>query len=399
MSPLPDPGAHPAAQPVPPPVPAADFVVFGGTGDLAVRKLLPALYLRDRDGQLTAETRIIALSRAGLDDAGYRDKIRGELSRFVSTGELDEVVVERFVARLSHVTIDIEHEAGWPELVAKLADVDRIRVFYLAIGPALFGPVSRRLAEHGLVTESSRLVLEKPIGHDLASAREINDAVGAVFEEHQIFRIDHYLGKESVQNLLVTRFANTFLEPLWNANCIDHVQITASESIGVGSRGGYYDESGRPARHGPEPPAAAALPGGDGASDLRRQGERPRREAQGAPGAATDRRRGRGPLRGRRAVRARPGRRSPGRVVPDRDGAARLGHRDLRGDPRRGAELALGRGPVLPAHRQADGAPVLGDRDPVQGRAAPDVPRRARAPASPTGWSSSCSPTRGCGCT
>ena len=244
MSPLPDPGAHPVAQPVPPPVPAADFVVFGGTGDLAARKLLPALYLRDRDGQLTAETRIIALSRAGLDDAGYRDKIRGELSRFVSTGELDEVVVQRFVARLSHVTIDIEHEAGWPELVAKLADVDRIRVFYLAIGPALFGPVSRRLAEHGLVTESSRLVLEKPIGHDLASARGINDAVGAVFEEHQIFRIDHYLGKESVQNLLVTRFANTFLEPLWNANCIDHVQITASESIGVGSRGDYYDESG-----------------------------------------------------------------------------------------------------------------------------------------------------------
>src|SRR6478735_4310866 len=244
MSPLPDPGAHPGAQPVPPPVPAADFVVFGGTGDLAARKLLPALYLRDRDGQLTAETRIIALSRAGLDDAGYRDKIRGELSRFVSTGELDEVVVQRFVARLSHVSIDIEHEAGWPELVATLADVDRIRVFYLAIGPALFGPVSRRLAEHGLVTESSRLVLEKPIGHDLASAQGINDAVGAVFEEHQIFRIDHYLGKESVQNLLVTRFANTFLEPPWNANCIDHVQITAAESLGVGSRGGYYDESG-----------------------------------------------------------------------------------------------------------------------------------------------------------
>jgi glucose-6-phosphate 1-dehydrogenase len=226
------------------PVPAADFVVFGGTGDLAVRKLLPALYLRDRDGQLPTETRIVALSRAGLDVAGYRDKIRGELPRFVRPDEMDDATLDRFVARLSHVTIDIEHDAGWSTLVETLDDADRVRVFYLAIAPVLFGPVSQRLAEHGLVTTSSRLVLEKPIGTDLASAQQINDAVGAVFEESQIFRIDHYLGKESVQNLLVTRFANSFLEPLWNANGIDHVQITAAESLGVGTRGGYYDGSG-----------------------------------------------------------------------------------------------------------------------------------------------------------
>ena len=242
---------HHSSAPLPTgPVPVApcDFVVFGGTGDLAVRKLLPALYLRDRDGQLPAETRIVAVSRAGLDEAGYRDKIRGELPRFVRSAELDDATVERFVARLSHVSLDIDDVTSWPELVHRLSDAytdpDRVRVFYLAIAPALFGPVSSRLAEHGLVTDASRLVLEKPIGHDLASAREINDAVGAVFAEHQIFRIDHYLGKESVQNLLVTRFANTFLEPLWNANCIDHVQITAAESLGVGSRGGYYDGSG-----------------------------------------------------------------------------------------------------------------------------------------------------------
>jgi glucose-6-phosphate 1-dehydrogenase len=228
----------------PVPVAPCDFVVFGGTGDLAVRKLLPALYLRDRDGQLPAETRIVAVSRAGLDDDGYRDKIRGELPRFVRAAELDDETVQRFVARLSHVSLDIDDNDSWPPLVDTLRDGERIRVFYLAIAPALFGPVSRRLAEHGLVTETSRLVLEKPIGHDLASAREVNDAVGAVFQEQQIFRIDHYLGKESVQNLLVTRFANTFLEPLWNANCIDHVQITASESLGVGTRGGYYDTSG-----------------------------------------------------------------------------------------------------------------------------------------------------------
>ncbi len=227
------------------PVSPCDVVVFGGTGDLAVRKLLPALYLRDRDGQLTADTRIVAVSRAGLDEAGYRDKIRGELPRFVRAPELEPATVERFLARLTHVSLDIDDTDGWPALAARLPhDDERVRVFYLAVTPALFGPVTDRLAEQGLVTASSRVVLEKPIGHDLASARAVNDAVGAVFEEHQIFRIDHYLGKESVQNLLVTRFANTFLEPLWNANAIDHVQITASESLGVGSRGGYYDGSG-----------------------------------------------------------------------------------------------------------------------------------------------------------
>ena len=228
------------------PVASCDFVVFGGTGDLAVRKLLPSLYLRDRDGQLPEDTRILAASRAGLDDHGYRDKIRGELPRFVSSEEIDEELVERFLARLAHVSLDIDDPHAWPELVDRLghAGDDRVRVFYLACAPQLFGPVSRQLEEHGLVNEQSRVVLEKPIGRDLASARAINDAVGAVFDEYQIFRIDHYLGKESVQNLLVTRFANTFLEPLWNATAIDHVQITVAEELGVGARGGYYDGSG-----------------------------------------------------------------------------------------------------------------------------------------------------------
>jgi glucose-6-phosphate 1-dehydrogenase len=229
---------------LPAPVSPCDFVVFGGTGDLAVRKLLPALYLRDRDGQLTDGTRIVAVSRAGLDEAGYRDKIRGELPRFVRAPELDDATVTRFIDRLTHVSLDIDDESSWPALVEQLPLSDRVRVFYLAIGPALFGRVSQRLAEHGLVTETSRLVREKPLGHDLASAREVNDALGAVFEEHQIFRIDNYLGKESVQNLLVTRFANTFLEPLWNSHWVDHVQITVSESLGVGERGSYYDRSG-----------------------------------------------------------------------------------------------------------------------------------------------------------
>src|SRR4051794_39369871 len=236
--------------PVPPgpqPVSPCDFVVFGGTGDLAVRKLLPALYLRDRDGQLPPQTRVLAVSRAGLDDAGYRDKIRGELPRFLAPADLDEAALDRFVGRLTHDSLDIDDADSWHGLVQRLTDApDRVRVFYLAIAPALFGAVTERLAGHGLVTESSRLVLEKPLGHDLASAREINDAVGAVFAEHQIFRIDHYLGKESVQNLLVTRFANTFLEPLWNSRWVDHVQITVSETVGGGGRRRHYHHPGGP---------------------------------------------------------------------------------------------------------------------------------------------------------
>jgi glucose-6-phosphate 1-dehydrogenase len=222
-----------------------DVVVFGGTGDLAVRKLLPALYMRDRDGQLADDTRIVATSRAGLDADDYRDKIRGELPRFVAANELDEAVVDRFTARLSHVSLDVA-APDWRPLVEALRhpDPERIRVFYLACAPSLFGPISERLDEHGMVTPGSRVVLEKPLGRDTASARAINDAVGAVFDEQQIFRIDHYLGKESVQNLLVTRFANSFLEPLWNNTAIDHVQITVAETLGVGGRGDYYDESG-----------------------------------------------------------------------------------------------------------------------------------------------------------
>jgi glucose-6-phosphate 1-dehydrogenase len=232
-------------QVAPAPVAPCDFVVFGGTGDLAVRKLLPALYLRDHDGQLPDGTRILAASRAGLDHEGYRAKVRGELARFVPDDEIDGDTLERFLRRLEHMTIDVAENDAWPALAQWSARrPDAVRVFYLACSPKLFGPVCGRLDEHGLVDENARVVLEKPIGHDLASAQEINDAVGAVFDESQIFRIDHYLGKESVQNLLVTRFANTLLEPLWNSSWVDHVQITVAESIGVGDRAGYYDSAG-----------------------------------------------------------------------------------------------------------------------------------------------------------
>ncbi|MGW4248552.1 glucose-6-phosphate dehydrogenase [Nocardia sp. NPDC004722] len=229
-------------------IPPCDIIVFGGTGDLAVRKLLPALYLRDRNGQLTNDTRIIAVSRAGLDDVGYRAKIHGELGQFLPSDLRDASAVRAFTRRLHHVTLDVQNDgeadSGWHDLAVTLPDSARARVFYLASAAKLFGPICHGLHRFGLITDQARVVLEKPIGNDLASARRINDEVGAVFDEEQIFRIDHYLGKETVQNLLVLRFANAMFEPLWNSGAIDHVQITVSESLGVGGRTGYYENSG-----------------------------------------------------------------------------------------------------------------------------------------------------------
>jgi glucose-6-phosphate 1-dehydrogenase len=225
--------------------PPCDLVVVGATGDLALRKLLPALYHCEQRGDLAPGTRVIGASRSELDRDGYRDLVRDALGTHVP--DVDETVARRLVERLDHVVAEADDAEGW-HLLHEVLKTDRAegaaRVFYLAVSPQLFGPICRQLDRIGVVEATSRVVLEKPLGSDLASARLVNDAVGSVFEESQIFRIDHYLGKESVQNLLVTRFANTFLEPLWNSRWIDHVQITAAETLGVGERGSYYDHAG-----------------------------------------------------------------------------------------------------------------------------------------------------------
>ena len=226
------------------PVATFDCVVFGATGDLTLRKLLPALYYRFRDGQMPPDSHIIAAARSGLDDSAYRERASKALHEHVARADLDPEIADRFCRCLSYIRLDATNpQADWSAL-ARVLDADRIRVFYLATSPELYGPICCNIGAHGLKTSSSRVVLEKPIGHDLASARDINDRVGAVFDETEIFRIDHYLGKETVQNLLALRFANTIFERLWNADVIDHVQITVAETVGVEGRAGYYDRSG-----------------------------------------------------------------------------------------------------------------------------------------------------------
>ena len=226
------------------PVAVFDLVVFGGTGDLAMRKLLPALYHRDSDGQLPAEARIIGAARGELSREAYLGQVEAALARFVGEPP-DPEVLRRFLRRLDYVHVDALGADGWETLALRLNEApDRVRVCYLATSPDLFGPICRNLAAAHLVTPLTRVVLEKPLGHDLASARAINDEVAQVFAEEQTYRIDHYLGKETVQNLITLRFANILVEPLWNSNAIDHVQITVAESLGVGERAGYYDRSG-----------------------------------------------------------------------------------------------------------------------------------------------------------
>ena len=228
-------------------VPVHSFicVVFGATGDLTLRKLLPALYYRFRDGQMPGDSLILGAARSGLDDAAYRARARDALGAHVASTDLQTDVVDRFLAQISYVQVDGTGDAGWPVLKDVLAAAgERVRVFYLATSPELYGPICRNLARHNLATPDARVVLEKPIGRDLDSARDINDSVGEVFSEARTFRIDHYLGKETVQNLLALRFANSIFERLWNSDVIDHVQITVAETVGVEGRGGYYDRSG-----------------------------------------------------------------------------------------------------------------------------------------------------------
>ncbi|MDE4139348.1 MULTISPECIES: glucose-6-phosphate dehydrogenase [Rhodobacterales] len=228
------------------PVDPFDLVIFGGTGDLAQRKILPALYRRFCGGHFPEEVRIIGAARADIRTEDYRQMVAEGIKATLNEHGPGAAGIPEFLRRVTYVSLDAREDRGWEPLAAQLAEVEPrpIRVFYFSVGPGLFGPLAERLHRHGLSDEDSRIVVEKPFGHDLQSAKALNATLAAHFTENQIYRIDHYLGKETVQNLMAIRFGNMLFEPLWNSQYVDHIQITVAETVGVAGREEYYDRAG-----------------------------------------------------------------------------------------------------------------------------------------------------------
>jgi glucose-6-phosphate 1-dehydrogenase len=231
---------------------ATVFVIFGASGDLAWRKLIPALYNLYLDEQLPAQLAVIGIGRKSLDDREFCAHLHDGVDRYSRRGKPDTSKWQAFARRLSYLSGDLDEPQIGSDLAERLKKFDKQwgteanRVFYLAIPPSLAETAAGRLARLGLCQNCTRdrLVVEKPFGHDLASARALDRTLTGMFAESQIYRIDHYLGKETVQNLLAFRFANALFEPIWDRRYIDHVQITVAETLGVGSRGDYYEHAG-----------------------------------------------------------------------------------------------------------------------------------------------------------
>lgn len=224
---------------------AFDLVFFGGTGDLVWRKLMPALFQAFRHGSLPEGGRIIGVGRENLNDEQYRQNIQAKFANVEGEKRPSSEEFARFAALLCYVRMDLARPEDYAALRDRLAEreTDTV-VMYLSTAPTLFTTICEQLAASGLNTAKTRIVLEKPLGHDLASNRAINAVVGHAFKEQQIFRIDHYLGKPSVQNLFALRFGNALFEPLWRREHIAHIQITIAEELGVEKRGGFYDGTG-----------------------------------------------------------------------------------------------------------------------------------------------------------
>jgi glucose-6-phosphate 1-dehydrogenase len=223
---------------------AATLLLFGATGDLARRMLLPSLYGLDADELLPRELRILATARTAMDDDAYRQLAQEALQQHLPQDFYQSSIARRFLARLHYVAVDATRLEDFPKLAESVGDCGPGLAIFLSTAPSLFKATIDGLASVGLACASVRMALEKPLGSDLASSCRINDAVAAAFPEDRTFRIDHYLGKETVQNLLALRFANSLFEPLWNAAHIDHIQITVAETVGVEGRGDYYDGAG-----------------------------------------------------------------------------------------------------------------------------------------------------------
>jgi len=234
-----------------------NFIVFGASGDLTHRKLIPALYNLTCAGMLPTDFRVIGFAFTPMDDAAFREEMRKALQECQEATKYDPKVWEAFERNMSYITADFLAPDGYEKLKEKLKELGSTeeqpgnRLFYLATSPSFYADIVDRLGAHGLVTPSAkqgenwtRIIIEKPFGHDLDSAQQLNIAVHKVFSEEQVYRIDHYLGKETVQNIMAFRFANSIIDPIWNRRYVDHVQITAAETLGVEHRGKYYEEAG-----------------------------------------------------------------------------------------------------------------------------------------------------------
>jgi glucose-6-phosphate 1-dehydrogenase len=223
---------------------ASEIVIFGALGDLSRRKLLPSLYQLELAGLLDDETRIVGVARDDIALAQFSQQINDGLNEFIPEA-LNANAVTKFLARLVYQQLDFKNTAAYSELATTLSSEQTPRVYYFSTPPAIYGDISEGLKSAQLIRDNDRVVMEKPIGHCLESSKVINDQVSGYFNENQIYRIDHYLGKETVLNLLVLRFANSLFTNNWDRNSIDHVQITVAESVGIEGRWGFYDEAGQ----------------------------------------------------------------------------------------------------------------------------------------------------------
>jgi glucose-6-phosphate 1-dehydrogenase len=224
--------------------PVAKLLLFGATGDLSRRMLLPSLYGLDADGLLPDGLAILGSARSDHDDASFRTFAKEALDEFLPDDRKDDAAIARFLERVSYQSADLSDPGCFAALAEKVGDVSGGLAIYLSTAPSLFEAAITGLESVGLAGETVRIGLEKPLGYDLASSREINDAVAVAFPESRTYRIDHYLGKETVQNILALRFGNSFFEPVWNARGVDNVQITIAETVGLEERAGYYEGAG-----------------------------------------------------------------------------------------------------------------------------------------------------------
>lgn len=223
---------------------ASEIVIFGALGDLSRRKLLPALYQLEVCELIHKDSRIVGAARQEHTLDEFKDIVLDSLNNFVKE-ELDQSVVERFIQRLVYQQLDFKDQSSFSHLYKALENGNDTRVYYFSTPPAIYGDICHGLNSANLITNNDRVVMEKPIGHSLESSKVINDQVSEFFKEEQTYRIDHYLGKETVLNLMVLRFANSLFTNNWDRNSIDHVQITVAESVGIEGRWGFYDEAGQ----------------------------------------------------------------------------------------------------------------------------------------------------------